>query len=125
MADVDKRLETFDEVQAAVWFTSDENRQADRTASLDDITTYIYLFMKNLKSYSNSNSQSHTPFIHKFKTSFNVDLTNSDEVKNALLEWYVDYFTANEGKNADYVMVIMGDKYKFLNKKQFKHYSIL
>jgi hypothetical protein len=56
----------------------------------------------------------------EFKTSFNVDLTNSDEVKNALLEWYVDYFTANEGKNADYVMVIMGDKYKFLNKEQFK-----
>ena len=56
----------------------------------------------------------------EFKTSFNVDLTNSDEIKNALLEWYVDYFIDNEGKNADYVMVIMGDKYKFLNKEQFK-----
>ena len=56
----------------------------------------------------------------EFKTSFNIDLTDSDKVKNALLEWYVDYFIANEGKNADYVMVIIGDQYRFLNKQQFK-----
>lgn len=56
----------------------------------------------------------------EFKTSFNVDLTDPIKVKDALLEWYVDYFTANEGKSADYIMVIIGDKYKFLNKEQFK-----
>ena len=56
----------------------------------------------------------------EFETSFNIDLTDPAKVKDALLEWYVDYFIANEGKSANYVMVIIGDKYKFLNKEQFK-----
>lgn len=56
----------------------------------------------------------------EFETSFNKDLTDPIKVKDALLEWYVDYFAANEGKSADYIMIIIGDKYKFLNKEQFK-----
>jgi hypothetical protein len=42
MAEKYKKLESYDDVQASVWYTSDENRQADRTATLNDITTYIY-----------------------------------------------------------------------------------
>jgi len=56
----------------------------------------------------------------EFETPFTKDLTDPIKVKDALLEWYVDYFAANEGKSADYIMIIIGDKYKFLNKEQFK-----
>ena len=56
----------------------------------------------------------------EFGTSFNKDLTDPIKVKDALLEWYVDYFIDNEGKSADYIMIIIGGKYKFLNKEQFK-----
>ena len=56
----------------------------------------------------------------EFETPFDKDLTDPIKVKDALLEWYVDYFAANEGKSADYIMIIIGDKYKFLNKEQFK-----
>jgi len=41
MAELYKRLESFDE-KPLYWESSSENRQADRTASLDDVTTYIY-----------------------------------------------------------------------------------
>jgi hypothetical protein len=55
---------------------------------------------------------------NKFETPFNTDLTNPAEVQNALLEWYVDYFKAHEGKTADYIIVIIGTAYKFLNLKK-------
>ena len=54
----------------------------------------------------------------QFETPFNINLTDSVEVQNALLEWYVDYFKAHEGKKADYIMVIIGTTYKFLNLKE-------
>ena len=41
MAEPSKRLESFDE-KPILWSLSLENRQADRSASLDDVTTYIY-----------------------------------------------------------------------------------
>jgi hypothetical protein len=56
----------------------------------------------------------------EFKVPFNVDLGDPEELKDRLLGWYVDYFIANEGKNADYIMIIMGDEYRFFTKEQFK-----
>ena len=56
----------------------------------------------------------------EFKTSFDIDLTSSEAIKTALLEWYVDYFLANEGKTANYIMIIIGENYKFLNREEFK-----
>jgi hypothetical protein len=41
MADLDDRLESFDELPIT-YNTADDLRQADRAASLDDVTTYIY-----------------------------------------------------------------------------------
>jgi len=86
-------------------------------AGIEALHTYIPYILQTEPELEN---QVQKLLEKEFKTSFNIDLTDSDEVKNALLEWYVDYFIANEGKNADYVMVIIGDQYKFLNKQQFK-----
>lgn len=41
MAELGRRLESFDEVPIA-YSTNQDNRQADRSASLDDVTSYIY-----------------------------------------------------------------------------------
>ena len=41
MAELDRRLESFDEAPE-VYSTDVDSRQADRTASLDDVTSYIY-----------------------------------------------------------------------------------
>lgn len=41
MAELYKRLESFDETPL-YWSTAEDNQQADRNASLDDVTTYIY-----------------------------------------------------------------------------------
>jgi len=41
MAEPYKRLESFDETPLH-WSTDEDNQQADRSASLDDVTTYIY-----------------------------------------------------------------------------------
>lgn len=41
MASTNKPLESFDD-KSAIWYLSSDNRQADRTATLDDVTTFIY-----------------------------------------------------------------------------------
>jgi len=41
MAELSKRLESFDE-KPLYWSSDEDNQKADRSASLDDVTTYIY-----------------------------------------------------------------------------------
>jgi len=86
-------------------------------SGLEALHTYIPHILENQPE---SEKEIRDLLEKEFKTSFNIDLTDSEKIKNALLEWYVDYFTANEGKNADYIMVLIGDEYKLLNKEQFK-----
>ena len=56
----------------------------------------------------------------EFNTISGVDLTSQEDIKTALLEWYVDFFLANEAKSADYVIVIMGGDYRIYTKQEFK-----
>lgn len=56
----------------------------------------------------------------EFNTVSGTDLSSPEDIKTALLEWYVDYFLANEAKSADYVFVLMGGEYKLLTKQEFK-----
>jgi hypothetical protein len=56
----------------------------------------------------------------EFNTISGVDLTSPESIKTALLEWYVNYFLANEAKSADYIIVIMGGDYGIYTKQEFK-----
>ena len=56
----------------------------------------------------------------EFNTISGVDLTSPEDIKTALLEWYVDYFLANEAKSSDYILVIMGEEHRLYTKQEFK-----
>jgi len=56
----------------------------------------------------------------EFNTVSGTDLNSSEDIKTSLLEWYVDYFLANEAKSADYIFVLIGGEYKLYTKQEFK-----
>jgi hypothetical protein len=56
----------------------------------------------------------------EFNTLSGKDLTSPEDIKTALLEWYVDYFLANEAKSADFIFIIMGGEYRIYTKQEFK-----
>ena len=53
MAVLSKRLESFDE-KPQFWSSTEDNQQADRSASLDDVTTYIYQSLVDYQSKWNT-----------------------------------------------------------------------
>lgn len=53
MAVPSKRLESFDE-KPQFWSSTEDNQQADRSASLDDVTTYIYQSLVDYQSKWNT-----------------------------------------------------------------------
>jgi hypothetical protein len=57
---------------------------------------------------------------NEFDTISGTDLSSPEDIKTALLEWYADFFLANEAKSADYILVIMGGEYKIYTKQEFK-----
>lgn len=56
----------------------------------------------------------------EFNTVSSTDLSSPEDIKTSLLEWYVDYFLANEAKSADYVFVLIGGEYRLFTKQEFK-----
>lgn len=56
----------------------------------------------------------------EFNTVSGTDLSSPEDIKTSLLEWYVDYFLANEAKSADYVFVLIGGDYRIYTKQEFK-----
>ena len=74
------------------------------------------------------NSESQEDVKKLLKSEFNIirdiDITSSEELRKAFLEWYVDYFFNNEAKSASYIFVLLGTDYKMYNKEEFKQAAL-
>ena len=60
----------------------------------------------------------------EFNTKQGVDLTSEQSVYTSMLEWYVDYFLANEAKAVNYILVLLGREYRLYTKEEFKEAAL-
>jgi len=63
-------------------------------------------------------------FKEEFPTDITADLTSEESVHQAMVSWYVDYFLNNEGKTADYILIIVGQEYRLFTKEEFKQAAL-
>jgi hypothetical protein len=81
----------------------------------------LHTYIPNILASDSSLEKEVRDLVKKeFNTISGTDLTSPEDIKTALLEWYVDYFLANEAKSADYIVVIMGGDYRIYTKQEFK-----
>ena len=81
----------------------------------------LHTYIANIISADNTLESEVRSLVEKeFNTLSGKDLTSPEDIKTALLEWYVDYFLANEAKSADFIFILMGGEYRIYTKQEFK-----
>ena len=72
-----------------------------------------------VKQYPELEKQVKNLLRKEFSITFN-NITSPEDFNKELLTWYADYFLNTEGKDVDFIMIIIGGNYKMYTRKEFK-----